>query len=60
MGKPEGRRSLERPRHRWGDYFKTDLQEMGLGGGGTDWINLAEDGDRWQAVVNVVMNLQVV
>jgi hypothetical protein len=57
MGKPEGRRPLGRPRHRWGDNIKIYLQEVGCGG--MDWINLAPDRDRWQALVNVVMNLQV-
>jgi hypothetical protein len=51
VGKPEGKRSLVRPGHRW------DLWELGCGG--MDWINLAQDRDRWQALVNVVMNLQV-
>jgi len=45
MGKPEGRRPLERPRHRWEDNIKMDLQDVGCGG--MDWIELAEDRDRW-------------
>jgi hypothetical protein len=56
MGKPEGKRSLGRPRHRWEDNIKMDLQEVGCGG--MDWIKLAQDRDRWQALVYVVMNLQ--
>jgi hypothetical protein len=50
VGKPEGKRSLVRPRHRW------DLQEVGCG---MDWIDLARDRDRWRALVNVVMKLRV-
>jgi hypothetical protein len=46
-----------RPRYRWEDNIKMDLQEVGCGG--MDWIGLAQDRDRWQAVVNAVMNLQV-
>jgi len=57
VGKPEGKRSLERPRHSWEDNIKMDHQEVGCGG--MDWIELAEDRDRWQALVNAVMNLQV-
>jgi len=57
VGKPEGKRSLGRPRHRWEDNVKMDLQEGGCGG--MDRIDLAQDRDRCQAHVNVVMNLQV-
>ena len=57
MGKPEGRRSLGRPRHRWEDNIKMDLQEMVCGS--IDWIDLAEVRDRWRALVKVVMNLRV-
>jgi len=57
VGKPEGKRPLGRPRHRWEDNVKMDLQEVGCGS--MDWINVAQDRDRWQALVNVVMNLQV-
>jgi len=57
MGKPEGKRSLGRPKHRWEDNITMDLQEVGCGG--MDWIKLAQDRDRWQALVNAVMNLQV-
>jgi hypothetical protein len=52
--KPEGRRILGRPRLRWEDNIKIDLQEVEYGG--MDWIDLAQDRDRWQAVVNAVMN----
>jgi hypothetical protein len=57
VGKPEGRRPLGRPRHRWEDGVRMDLREIGLGG--VDWIRLAQDRDQWQAVVSVVMNLRV-
>ena len=57
VGKPEGKRPLGRPRPRWEDNIKMDLQEVGSGG--TDWIDLTQDRDRWQALVNVVMNLRV-
>ena len=55
VGKPGGKRQLGRPRHRWEDNIKMDLQEVGCGG--MDWIKLAQDRDRWQALVNAVMNL---
>jgi hypothetical protein len=57
VGKLEGKRPLERPRHRWEDNIKMDIQEVGCGG--MDWIELAQDRDRWRALVNVVMNLWV-
>jgi len=57
VGKPEGKRPLERPRHRWEDNIKMDLQEVGCGG--MEWIELAQDRDRWRALVNAVMNLRV-
>jgi hypothetical protein len=57
VGKPEGRRPLGRPICRWKDNIKMDLREVGWGG--MDWINLAQDRDRWRAVVNAVMNLRV-
>ena len=57
VGKPEGKRPLGRSRHRWEDNIKMDLQEVGYGGMG--WIQLAEDRDRWRALVNAIMNLQV-
>jgi hypothetical protein len=56
VGKPEGKRLLGRPRRRWEDGIRMDLREIGLGG--VDWIRLAEDRDRWQAVVSAVMNLR--
>jgi len=57
VGKLKGKRPLGRPRRRWKDNIKIDLQEVGYGG--MDWIELAQDRDRWQALVNVVMNLRV-
>jgi hypothetical protein len=57
MGKPEGKRPLEGPRRRWEDGIKMDLREIGWGG--VEWIRLAEDRDRWRAVVCAVMNLRV-
>jgi hypothetical protein len=54
VGKPEGKRTLGRPRHRWVDNIKIDLGEIGW-----DWIDLAQDRDQWRALVNAVMNLQV-
>jgi hypothetical protein len=54
--KPEGKRPPGRPRHRWVDNIKMDLLEMGWG---VDWIGLAQDRDKWRALVNVLMNLQV-
>jgi hypothetical protein len=56
-GKPRGKRPLERHRRRWEDNIKADLQELGCGG--MDWIELAQDRDMWRALVNAVMNLQV-
>ena len=56
MGKPEGKRPLVRPRRRREDSIKKDLQEVGLEG--MDWIDLAEDRDRWRAIMNTVMNFQ--
>ena len=57
MGKPEGRRPLGRPRRRWVDNIKMDLQEVGCGY--MDWIGLAQDRDRWRTLVSAVMNLRV-
>ena len=56
-GKPEGKRPLGRSRRRWEDNIKIDLQEVGCEG--MDWIVLAQDRDRWRALVNAVMNLRV-
>jgi len=56
VGKPEGKRPMGRPRHRWEDNIKMDLREVG---GGGDWMELAQDRDRWRALVNTVMNLRV-
>jgi hypothetical protein len=58
VGKPEGKRPLVRPRHRWEDGVRMDLREICLGG--VDWIRLAQDRDRWRVVVSAVMNLRVV
>jgi hypothetical protein len=57
VGKPEGKRPLGRPRHRWEDNIKMDLQEVCCGGTGR--IKLAQDRDRWPALVNAVMNIGV-
>jgi len=57
VGKPEGKRPFGRPRRRWEDNIKTDLQEVACEG--MDWIDLAQDKDRCRAVVNAVMNLRV-
>ena len=54
VGKPEGKKPLRRPRRRWGDNIKMDLQEVG--GGCEDWIELAQDRDGWRALVSTVMN----
>jgi hypothetical protein len=57
VGKPEGKRQLGRPRHRWIDNFKMNLSEIGVSV--VDWIGLAQDRYRWRALVNSVMNLRV-
>ena len=57
VGKSEGKRPLERPRRRWEDNIKMDLQEVG--GACGDWMELAEDRDRWRALVSTAMNLRV-
>jgi hypothetical protein len=56
-GNLEGKRGLERPSHRWEDTIKMNLQEVGLEG--VEWIDLAQDRDRWRALMNAVMNLRV-
>jgi hypothetical protein len=57
VGRPEGSRPLGRPRRRWKDNIKLDLQEVGWVG--MDWIELAQDRDMWRALVNAVMNFRV-
>jgi hypothetical protein len=57
VGRPEGRRPLGRPRHRWEDNIKRDLQEVG--GDCGDWMKRAQDTDRWRTLVNTVMNFRV-
>ena len=59
VGKPEGNRPLGRSRRRWEDNIKMDIQEVGFGGGGMGSIDLAQDTDRWRALVNEVMNLWI-
>jgi hypothetical protein len=56
VGKPEGKRPLGRPRRRWEDGIRIDLKEIGLRG--VVWIRLAQDRNRWRAVVSAVMNLR--
>jgi hypothetical protein len=57
VGKPEGNRLLGRPRRKWEDNIKADLQKVGCRG--MAWIELAKDRDRWRALVNAVINLRV-
>jgi len=57
VGKPEGKSRLGRTRRRWQDNVQMDLQKVGCGG--RDWIELAQDRDRWRALVSAVMNTQV-
>jgi len=57
VGKPEGRRPLGRPRRRWEDNIRMDLREVGCGR--VDWMELAQDRDRWLALVSAVLNLRV-
>ena len=57
MGRPEGKTPLGIPRHKWEDNIKMYLQEVECGG--TDWIELAQEGDKWRALVNAAMDLRV-
>jgi hypothetical protein len=57
VGRPEGKRQIGRPRRRWEDNIEIDVKEVGWRG--MDWIDLAEDRERWLALVNVAMNLKV-
>jgi len=57
VGKPEVKKPVGRPRHRWEDNIKMDVQEVGCGG--IDWIKLAQDRDRLRALLNAIMNLRV-
>jgi hypothetical protein len=57
VGRPEGKRPLDRSRHKWEDNIKLVLREIGING--VNWIQLAQDGVQWEAFVNTVMNLQV-
>jgi hypothetical protein len=57
VGKPEGRRPLGKPKRKWLDKIRMDLVEMGWSD--VDWIGLAQDRDRWRALVNLVLNLRV-
>jgi hypothetical protein len=57
MGKPEGKKPLGRPRHRWEDGIIMDIREIGCGS--VEWTQLAQNSDQWQALANTVMNLQI-
>jgi hypothetical protein len=57
MEKPEGKRPLGRPRHRWEERIRMDLKEIGWGS--ADWIQMTQDRDWWRALVNTAMNLRV-
>jgi hypothetical protein len=57
VGKPDGKRPLERPRRRWVDNIRMDIGEVGWGG--VEWIGVAQDRNRWRALVNSVLNLRV-
>jgi hypothetical protein len=57
VGKPNGKRPLGRPRRRWVDNSEMDFREVGSDG--MDWIDLAQDRDKWRALVNTVLNLMV-
>jgi hypothetical protein len=59
VGKPERKRPLERPRRKWEDGIGMDPRVFGCGGGGVEWIQLAQDRVRWWALVNTVMKLRV-
>jgi hypothetical protein len=59
VGKPEGKRPLGRTRRRWENWIKMDLIVREIGWGVVEWIQLAQDTDRWRALVNTVMNLRV-
>jgi hypothetical protein len=58
VGKPEGKKPLGRPRRRWEDNIKADLQEVGCGG--MNWIELAQDRDRWRALVNAAIIIIII
>jgi hypothetical protein len=57
VGKPEGKRPLERPRRKWVNHVKMYLREIGRGG--MDWIDLAQDRDHWRTLVNALMHLRI-
>jgi hypothetical protein len=57
VGKPEGKRPIERTRHKWVDNVNMDLR--GIGWGGMDWIHLAQDRSQWRALVNMVINFRI-
>jgi hypothetical protein len=57
VGRPEGKRTLGRPRHRWEDNVKMDLREIGIDG--ANWIQLVQDRVHWRAFVNTVTNLRI-
>jgi hypothetical protein len=57
VGKPEGKKSLGRPRRRWEENIRVDFWEVGCGG--MDWMELVQDRDKWRALVNAVMNFRV-
>jgi hypothetical protein len=59
VGKPEGKRPLRRPRHRWENGIRMDLGEISWVEGSVDWIQLAQDMDRWWAVMNTIMNRRI-
>jgi hypothetical protein len=57
VGKPERKKQFGRPRRRWENNIKIDIQEVGWGVGGMDWIDLAQDRDKWGVMVKAAMNL---